>query len=164
MIQVRKALPLSSDRPRYLCLRKLVNPLVCASNPSPTAHNLPPFSFLLNDATPYGKIMTGGQNYVNFWTLRPNLYSRLGKKKISVEGNDESIGRGASATFKGDPMQETFLCGVSVGLSPRGSSVVITGTASGNFAVWKSFECIRVLPETHGTMLQQNRHKTTSSA
>lgn len=49
-------------------------------------------------------------------------------------------------------MAQTFLCGVVVGSTTGGPSVVVTGTASGSFAVWENFECVRMLPGAHGVL------------
>ncbi|CAN0231280.1 unnamed protein product, partial [Laminaria digitata] len=42
-----------------------------------------------NDCSPY-QVMTGGQNHVIFWTLRPNLTSRLGTKAGSSSDNNNN--------------------------------------------------------------------------
>lgn len=104
--------------------------------------------------------MTGGQNYVNFWTLRPNLSSRLGRKnskdteeKTEPQSPSAESNSPPAAVFKGDPMSETFLCGVAIGNTGGCPSAVVTGTASGSFAVWQEFECVRMLPGAHGTLL-----------
>ena len=117
------------------------------------------------------KVMTGGQNYVIFWTLRPNLTSRLGTKGSSSSSSSDraTVVEGASERAPGKSngavltssavekaMAETFLCGVSVGkegYSVGTSSSVgmtVTGTAKGSFVVWENFECVRVVSGAHG--------------
>ena len=129
--------------------------------------------------------MTGGQNYVIFWTLRPNLTSRLGTRGSNGDGNnnatagDGASGRASEAksseavlNSSSSPsfafsvekaMDETFLCGVSVGKdgssvgtssscssSSVSSALTVTGTAKGAFVVWENFECVRMVPGAHG--------------
>lgn len=127
--------------------------------------------------------MTGGQNYVIFWTLRPNLTSRLGTKAKIDDTNNATVGDGASektpetksdeaaltSTSVEKAMDETFLCGVSVGKddfsvgnsssSCVSSGVTITGTAKGAFVVWKNFECVRMVPGAHGALLRGPRKR-----
>lgn len=105
------------------------------------------------------KVMTGGQGYVIFWTLKPNLSSRLGQKSRSTNAaTTESSQRAPESNENMSPSAaahaenlaaETFICGVSVGKT-ESSSVAVTGTASGAFVVWENFECIRMVPGAHG--------------
>lgn len=137
--------------------------------------------------------MTGGQNHVVFWTLEPNLSSRLGKATAgsptpetiqaeqqppeaerapaSNEAVSVSVSASASASANASvfssaekAMAETFTCGVAIGSGTRPVSgsqpaaevecvavaVAVTGTASGAFAVWENFECVKMVQEAHG--------------
>lgn len=110
--------------------------------------------------------MTGGQEYVAFWALRPHLTSRLGREGSKGESSSRSS-EGAIAppeerapasneTVNQLPLVEkvmahTFTCGVSIGDMARSASVTVTGTASGAFAVWENHECVRMLKAAHGT-------------
>lgn len=100
--------------------------------------------------------MTGGQNYVVFWSLRPSLSSRLGRKGKQSSAPTESLESVSASNENVTPslsienvMEETFTCGVAVGLK-KTPSVALTGTASGSFVVWENFECVRVIPSAHG--------------
>lgn len=128
--------------------------------------------------------MTGGQNHVIFWTLRPNLTSRLGTKGKNDGTINATVGDGASekapetksdeaaltSTSVEKAMEETFLCGVSVGKddisvgnssssSCVSSGVTVTGTAKGAFVVWENFECVRMVPGAHGALLRGTRKR-----
>lgn len=94
--------------------------------------------------------MTGGQNYVLFWTLKPNLSSRFGKRnvKLAEEGKAPESNEGVVSATE-NVMRETFTSGVSVGKIHL-SNIAVTGTSSGAFAVWENFECIKLVPGVHG--------------
>lgn len=82
--------------------------------------------------------MTGGQNYVVFWTLRPNLSSRLGRVGGSCPSADDATATAAESSPEAErapasnetvseatkpsvfssaekAMAETFTCGVAIG-------------------------------------------------
>ncbi|CAB1111885.1 unnamed protein product [Ectocarpus sp. CCAP 1310/34] len=82
--------------------------------------------------------MTGGQNYVVFWTLRPNLSSRLGNVRRSCPPADSASATAAESSSEAErapasnemvseatkpsafssaekAMAETFTCGVAIG-------------------------------------------------
>lgn len=82
--------------------------------------------------------MTGGQNYVVFWTLRPNLSSRLGNVSCSCPSADDATATAAESSSEAErapasnetvseptkpsvfssaekAMAETFTCGVAIG-------------------------------------------------
>lgn len=103
--------------------------------------------------------MTGGQKYVLFWSLSPNLSSSVGRKrsqeKIDTTNGDQSE-RAPESNVAALPscstenvMDETFICGVSVGKTLP--SITVTGTASGAFVVWENSECVRIMAGAHGT-------------
>ncbi|CAM9399079.1 unnamed protein product [Ascophyllum nodosum] len=110
------------------------------------------------DSAPY-QVMTGGQEYILFWTLRPNLCSRVGQKRPQSSAPAESSELNPAsneAETHSSPfstaetvMEETFTCGVAIGLQSC-PSIAVTGTASGAFVVWENFERARVIPGTHG--------------
>ena len=103
--------------------------------------------------------MTGGQEYILFWTLRPNLCSRVGQKRPQSSAPAESSELNPAsneAETHSSPfstaetvMEETFTCGVAIGLQSC-PSIAVTGTASGAFVIWENFERARVIPGTHG--------------
>ncbi|CAM9415834.1 unnamed protein product, partial [Ectocarpus fasciculatus] len=88
-------------------------------------------------SSPY-QVMTGGQNYVVFWTLRPNLSSRLGSVGGSCPSADDATATAAESSPEAErapasnetvseatkpsvfssaekAMAETFTCGVAIG-------------------------------------------------
>lgn len=111
--------------------------------------------------------MTGGQNYIVFWTLRPNLTSRLGANGGSNNATTTAEGSASEkapesneavlTSCEKNPLTETFLCGVSVGKDVSSASsvaVTVTGTAKGAFVVWENFECVRMIPGAHGAYVR----------
>ncbi len=87
--------------------------------------------------------MTGGQNYVVFWSLWPNLSSRLGKPGTGspppgtdhaeqqqpteaerAPASNEAVASADATVFSSaeKAMSETFTCGVAIGNGARGSA------------------------------------------
>lgn len=104
------------------------------------------------------QVMTGGQNYVMFWTLKPNLSSRFGKRSVNVgeEGRAPESNEGVASTTE-NVMTETFTSAVSVGKKCL-SNIAVTGTVSGAFAVWDNFECTRLVTGVHGKFSVDTRN------
>lgn len=76
-----------------------------------------------------------------FWSLWPNLRSRLGRKAAP---SDETEAEAEEVEI----MAETFLCGTSFG--ETNASTVVTGTSSGAFVLWDNGEYSRIVRGAHG--------------
>lgn len=103
--------------------------------------------------------MTGGQNHVVFWTLRPNLSSRLGKATTDKPPKDATIpaeqqsseeaerapaSNEAVVSVSAPPgpdapvfssaekaMAETFTCGVAIGSRSAGEAEAVAVAVTG---------------------------------